>query len=856
MTHKKTPQHLPFLDARRDAAYHLTMRAFWSLFLVGAVALFVSGCGQEPVTLVVDVVTDLVPGPEFNLVETDVLTYANQKGAIVTNHAVGSASYGQPYSFGKQVARFTNLSRGDHEVRVRLRSTTTGEVLIARTVRFVMPSNYVLRVYMERSCLHVECPGSAPAGDSECQGGQCVDPRCNPADPATSHFCAITFCQKDTDCGAVSACATRNCEQGICIPTAIIPSECNSDEWCNDVLGCVPNGTSTSTNDCGDICTEPGRPCSIGYWDCTNGGHVCRELLRRPVGDACGSNQVCAETGACVTCLEGHYCRNACTIGTIDCSTGVAGGECVPSTPPTLAAPGAHCTAGTVCLDEASCTGAFECDETGSCVDPSMPGISVSRTTGLVADTTGNSIDHFTVTLTGIPTANVDVTLAVAYPITTPQAPGGIVLTNAGGTTIHSLTFTPSNSHTAQTVNVVGAATDQYFNSLTFNVTLTGAVSSADTNYRGKMASVMGVYTSPCPSPTADCDNDVSTGCEANLATDGTNCGACGTNCAALNSSCSAGTCSVCLPGFEDCDVNHANGCELATGGNCTADLTNGGCKGGTEICIPGDTPDLPGTPACNYIPALTAPPGQICEVTKMCDGSGECAGCDEGAPCVPTGNPCEVGAISCATHAATGGTCVGVGMGQPVNTLCGPHSVCAPSGRCIDTLIATRVICGETPVTGDDICTTATPVVGEPSYTKALAAQGYWWIQCGGPVAGGSKFPDGSPAPADHLPGSNASDPCLGWDTDGLTCIGGFCGSFDCSNGTWTGSTGQTIPHQGMPFCYNAEYSVVPGWGAAIHEKHGVGSAVTFAADDYHYCPGWNPGWYIRALCGFPTPP
>ena len=69
-----------------------------------------------------------------------------------------------------------------------------------------------------------------------------------------------------------------------------------------------------------------------------------------------------------------------------------------------------------------------------------------------------------------------------------------------------------------------------------------------------------------CPFGFADCDGNPANGCEANL-TASTSCGACGHVCTAgpnETSTCSQGVCGSpsCNAGYADCDGNPANGCE------------------------------------------------------------------------------------------------------------------------------------------------------------------------------------------------------------------------------------------------------------------------------------------------------
>ncbi len=106
-------------------------------------------------------------------------------------------------------------------------------------------------------------------------------------------------------------------------------------------------------------------------------------------------------------------------------------------------------------------------------------------------------------------------------------------------------------------------------------------------------AGACGVGT--CTAPFADCNRTASDGCEANTQTSLSHCGACGNACpsrANAASTCAAGACgSRCNDGFADCDGDVTNGCEVDTRssvahcGRCGAACS---AAGGTASCAAG----------------------------------------------------------------------------------------------------------------------------------------------------------------------------------------------------------------------------------------------------------------------------
>ncbi|MSP59943.1 MAG: hypothetical protein EXR72_06310 [Myxococcales bacterium] len=102
-----------------------------------------------------------------------------------------------------------------------------------------------------------------------------------------------------------------------------------------------------------------------------------------------------------------------------------------------------------------------------------------------------------------------------------------------------------------------------------------GTVCAAVAN--GSAACTAGKCASACNVGFDDCDLDAKNGCEIDTGSDGKNCGACGTVCGAVangSSTCTKGACvATCSAGYADCDKDPKNGCEI----NTNTDLNNCG---------------------------------------------------------------------------------------------------------------------------------------------------------------------------------------------------------------------------------------------------------------------------------------
>jgi len=160
-----------------------------------------------------------------------------------------------------------------------------------------------------------------------------------------------------------------------------------------------------------------------------------------------------------------------------------------------------------------------------------------------------------------------------------------------------------------------------------------------------------GTCSITCNTGYANCDGDVSNGCEVNLATDPVHCGTCVKVCDSTHgtASCTAGACGIsCATNWANCDGNVDNGCE--------ADLLNSSatCGSCTNACSSSG-----GSPSCN---------NGTCGITCSA-GLGDCttaAGCETNIlsdvnNCGGCGNVCSsAGGTPTCNNGTCGITCTG----------------------------------------------------------------------------------------------------------------------------------------------------------------------------------------------------
>ena len=258
-------------------------------------------CSPGGARLSVEVVTGLVPGPEFAYVVTETFPPGNDsEGLLRVQHIEATSRFRDQYLRGHRVAAFEGVASGEQRVRVSLLRPDRTLLVSQEVSVLVVGTNVQVRIRLDRGCVNVECPTAASAGATACYGGHCTDPRCNPTDPATFSFCGdLAFCHADDECPTPAPCSTRRCVEGECTADAYVPATpaaaCAATEWCEPTAGCGPLPTDardagllidagpgvdgSMTGDAGGdasalcyqvICENPAFPCFYSYVDCAS----------------------------------------------------------------------------------------------------------------------------------------------------------------------------------------------------------------------------------------------------------------------------------------------------------------------------------------------------------------------------------------------------------------------------------------------------------------------------------------------------------------------------------------------------------------------------------------------------------
>lgn len=223
------------------------------------------------------------------------------------------------------------------------------------------------------------------------------------------------------------------------------------------------------------------------------------------------------------------------------------------------------------------------------------------------------------------------------------------------------------------------------------------------------LALCIGGVCGECPNGRLDCNGVSEDGCEVRISSDAQNCGGCGIACPAVPNGipgCADGNCDIgrCMLGFQDCNGDPADGCEIDTRadpqncGNCgaTCPTLSGGavaCRNGTcvvPMCNPGFGSCNPNSPVA------------ACE-TNLNTDEYNCGNC--GVPCPPVSmmaRACMMGMCSSRACDSRWQNCNGTtadgceadtqrdlqhcgGCNQPCAAAAGSHAtVTCQQGRCV----------------------------------------------------------------------------------------------------------------------------------------------------------------------------
>ena len=214
------------------------------------------------------------------------------------------------------------------------------------------------------------------------------------------------------------------------------------------------------------------------------------------------------------------------------------------------------------------------------------------------------------------------------------------------------------------------------------------------------------------PKPECVAGSTVSTEiCAAGLACVDSKCVACVTGEACTpEDSCHKGTLD-CTAGVKcvDTGTNVEAGKSCGTNkvcsaaGKCDACTVGESCKP-TDLCKTGKIECSTGAPVC--APSGDAPNGGMCGEGQVCS-AGACVACQNGMSCVPT-NKCHTGTLSCSTGTPQ---CMDSGSNAPNGMTCGDAQVCR-DGECVGCMDKMPCVPTDNPCkVGAISCTTGSPV-------------------------------------------------------------------------------------------------------------------------------------------------
>ncbi len=403
------------------------------------------------------------------------------------------------------------------------------------------------------TCSAGRCAYTCDAGFADCDG--------NPA-----NGCEVDTRTSSDHCGACGRVCRVAGGAGVCTAGSCSVSACDrglADCDMNPTNGCETDvaGNVRSCGGCGVVCPSPagsaatcasgacGFACNVGLADCnrvTDDG--CEVDTRTSTAHCGGCGMACAtRAGASATCVAGG-CVYACNAGFADCD-GVASNGCEVDLRTSLSHCGACGRACTIAGGAGVCA-AGAC-QVRSC-DAGRANCDSDPTNGCETSIAS------------------DVTACGACGVRCPSRAGADVTCTSGTCGFTCLAgLADCNGSPTDGCEVDTRVTAAHCGGC-------GRACAARPNAAASCAASACVYT--CATGFADCDGVASNGCEVDLRSTPSSCGACGRACAVANGTagCASGACTVasCNSGFGNCDGSAANGCEVALGtssANCGA---------------------------------------------------------------------------------------------------------------------------------------------------------------------------------------------------------------------------------------------------------------------------------------------
>lgn len=408
------------------------------------------------------------------------------------------------------------------------------------------------------------CPlGSGCAASRDCAEGECIDNVCQESgcmngarDGSESDVDCGGSCEKKCatgkSCNRASDCESRVCQDSLCVaPTCTdgVVNGTESDVDCGgDCEGCEDGKTCRTSRDClsGDcidgVC---GPTCPDGYANCDRQiGGECEVNVRTDVDNCGGCGVKCALPNAIAECQGGACKVKECEAPYADCDGDPENG-CEVNT----ATDSRHCgrcdeqcpaVNGDASCEASECK--IACDEGFTDCNADVVDGCERRTTRDVLHCGGCGIECV------------------------PEADGSPWCRNGMcGETICPAGRGDCNADPDDGCEV-NLATDAE------NCGTCGSLCTV-ANGTGKCTAT-GCAIDRCDAGFADCDGRYDNGCETNTATSIDHCGACGETCtiAGGTARCEGGECKVrtCDSGRGDCDGNPDNGCETNVNTNQT----------------------------------------------------------------------------------------------------------------------------------------------------------------------------------------------------------------------------------------------------------------------------------------------